>query len=109
MRAALIAPKLDNVFKTPDTRSQDHFEPGLVHQNRMVRSGQNAILDLREGKVVPTNIKATEMGLLGLARCHGRARPVRSHHRPEARHQLQARKNCQRQNKNFNQRLVPQR
>ena len=107
MRAALIAPQLDNVFKTPDTRSQDHFEPGLVRQNRMARSSQNAVLDLRQGQIVPANIKATEMGLYGLARCHGRARPVRSHHRPEARRQLQARKTCQRQNKNFNQRLVP--
>ena len=109
MRAALIAPQLDNVFKTPETRSQDHFEPGLVHQNRMARSGQNAVLDLRKEQIVPADIKATEMGLRGLARCHRRARPVRSHHRPEARHQLQARKKCQRQNKNFYQRLVPQR
>ena len=58
MRAALIAPQLDNVFKTPDTRSQDHFEPGLVHQNRMARSGQNAVLDLRQETDRPGGYKS---------------------------------------------------
>ena len=109
MRAILIAPQLDNVFKTPDAGSQEHFEPRFQRQDLVARIGQNAAFDLRKIEIITAYIQAAEMRLHAFPGRHRPARPVEMHNRPEARHNLQAGKKRQRHHQNFYKKLAPQR
>lgn len=108
----ITAPEIWHKSLTPLGQEIRHAigdHPCYLTYDLMARIGQNAVFDLRKTQIIPADIEATEMRLHCLPRRNLPARPVRIHKRPEAPHQLQARKKCQRQNKYFNQRFVPQR
>ena len=55
MGAALISPQLDDIFKTPKARSQEHFKPRVLHHDFVAWIGQDGRPDLRKGQIIQVN------------------------------------------------------